>query len=541
MRPRIHRIEPGSLQLRFSSEKEISLEEVRFLYDPELGELRSLRGRSPVQAVTTSSFQWSPAVKALCVLLLRVVEHGLRRGAARPLPGLSGEGGSLASSLDYALSKNPSWLADMFGHDRAGEPYARALILRTNPERKRPGPVELHLDERVLDLARVTVMLDDLPVHDADEVKELWSMIEESRLFAMAGRAFGHAVPLPLRAITTQRALVNHPDVLDDGTPQNCFFHYITSRDEIELDYLQCVQRRVLNRKFSFLGPSASERWQAICNGSNPNYLRSLSLVEAHAADISEACSDSTNIIVVRPGSGVKEAIVAKAFNTRRKVAVFLVEISHSILRTALDTLREVPARKEVFVADYLDAGALATIRRHVSQVVPGPSTFLFLGNIVGSSMQSESFHRLRDAMKPGDTWALDVNLSANSGDLQTRLDSWIQSYDTPEFRAHTMGSLDMLGIDSTHGVMEAEYEQDRFLPFLQRVELFFRFSENLHRRLLGHDLLFCRGERILLSFFYQYTVPTFRDLLEANGFDIKYSQTDESHIYQVVCTKREL
>jgi uncharacterized SAM-dependent methyltransferase len=155
--------------------------------------------------------------------------------------------------------------------------------------------------------------------------------------------------------------------------------------------------------------------------------------------------------------------------------------------------------------------------------------------------MQSESFHRLRDAMKPGDTWALDVNLSANSGDLQTRLDSWIQSYDTPEFRAHTMGSLDMLGIDSTHGVMEAEYEQDRFLPFLQRVELFFRFSENLHRRLLGHDLLFCRGERILLSFFYQYTVPTFRDLLEANGFDIKYSQTDESHIYQVVCTKREL
>ena len=100
--------------------------------------------------------------------------------------------------------------------------------------------------------------------------------------------------------------------------------------------------------------------------------------------------------------------------------------------------------------------------------------------------MQSESFHRLRDAMKPGDTWALDVNLSSGNGDLQTRLDSWIQSYDTPEFRAQTLGSLDMLGIDLSHGVIEAEYRQDRFVTFLQRVELFFMFSENIHRRLLG-------------------------------------------------------
>jgi hypothetical protein len=57
MRSHTLRIAPGGIQLRFSPEKEISLEEVRFLYDPDLGEIRSLRGRSSVQAVNVSSFQ----------------------------------------------------------------------------------------------------------------------------------------------------------------------------------------------------------------------------------------------------------------------------------------------------------------------------------------------------------------------------------------------------------------------------------------------------------------------------------------------------
>jgi hypothetical protein len=70
---------------------------------------------------------------------------------------IQGEGGSLAASLDYALSKQPEWLTDLFGCDHEGVSYARRLILRTNPERKRPGPVVLALNFVYLPISSIEV------------------------------------------------------------------------------------------------------------------------------------------------------------------------------------------------------------------------------------------------------------------------------------------------------------------------------------------------------------------------------------------------
>ncbi len=93
-----------------------------------------VRGKAAVTADEMGSFQWTSGVRALCCVFLRFVtsEQDQRFGYC-----LQGGRGSLASSLDYALSKSPAWLLEMFGTGPQGSPYARRLFRILNPNRKR--------------------------------------------------------------------------------------------------------------------------------------------------------------------------------------------------------------------------------------------------------------------------------------------------------------------------------------------------------------------------------------------------------------------
>lgn len=105
------------------------------------------------------SFTWSSAVRALCILLVKTSPQ--IRGLNNQEASISGEAGSLAASLDYALSKQPRWLTEMFGIRGNGIPNIRYLIHRSNSGRKKPGPVQLHIrsDAKI----RTVVLINDLP------------------------------------------------------------------------------------------------------------------------------------------------------------------------------------------------------------------------------------------------------------------------------------------------------------------------------------------------------------------------------------------
>ena len=111
---------------------------------------RSVRGKTGGPFRSAGSFQWTSAVKALALLIIKT--------KATPLEALlRGDANSLAASLDYAISKQPVWLTDMFGCDQQGISFARRLILRTNPERKRPGPVTLGINQMYIAPEAITV------------------------------------------------------------------------------------------------------------------------------------------------------------------------------------------------------------------------------------------------------------------------------------------------------------------------------------------------------------------------------------------------
>lgn len=125
----------------------LQLATTTFIKDSVLQSVRGSRGKGR----ETGAFRWTKAVKALTVLCC---------GSSLNQSGhfvLRGEGHSLASSIDYATSRAPLWLTEMFGFYPNGIPVAKLLIQRQNPERKTGGDVIVRLNQHILKPADITV------------------------------------------------------------------------------------------------------------------------------------------------------------------------------------------------------------------------------------------------------------------------------------------------------------------------------------------------------------------------------------------------
>lgn len=133
----------AKIVLEFSSKKNLTLSTVSFSHNLLQEEHLSFRGKGVNILQGNHSFQWTPAVRAMSLLFLWTKGQYVNPFLRSPLylSTLSGGKGSFAASLDYALSKKPSWLLDMFGLDAQGDSIAPRLFIRGNPERKRGGGV----------------------------------------------------------------------------------------------------------------------------------------------------------------------------------------------------------------------------------------------------------------------------------------------------------------------------------------------------------------------------------------------------------------
>ncbi len=155
------------LRLSFASSNKPELLMVEYL--ASTGEKRSsVRGKSGSITSDYNSFQWTSAVKALACLGLRANILGVSRAS------ILGDAKSLASALDYAISKPPVWLIEMFGLDMHGEPFAKRLFKRINPERKRVGPVTINLNPRQFDDTSIEIWYGGSEVKEVNQVKALY-------------------------------------------------------------------------------------------------------------------------------------------------------------------------------------------------------------------------------------------------------------------------------------------------------------------------------------------------------------------------------
>jgi hypothetical protein len=136
-----------------------------------------VRGKTAGAIRGAGSFQWTSAVQALSVLLLKTAIFP-NDEPGQPTAILSGFGGSLASTLDYALSKQPIWTVEMLGVDGCGNSYLRRLILRTNPERKYPGPVIVTVNPRAVSSQAIEIWWDGRRLDTLEKKMRLASLLE---------------------------------------------------------------------------------------------------------------------------------------------------------------------------------------------------------------------------------------------------------------------------------------------------------------------------------------------------------------------------
>lgn len=167
----------------------------------------SVRGNTGEIHGTCGSFHWSQGVRALCLLLL----SASRAGASGEQASLSGYAGSVASSLDYALGKQPNWLLDMFGVDQRGTALARRLIRRSNPERRRPGPVTLTLNSHFLSSEKIVAYLGTQQLQGPAELTAALQAIDPE---------YDATAALEKQEQSTAQVLVDHT-AKHDGTASN--------------------------------------------------------------------------------------------------------------------------------------------------------------------------------------------------------------------------------------------------------------------------------------------------------------------------------
>lgn len=168
------------MSLWFASGPQIEL--IRTNYrNPTLSEpVTAVRGKTSGAYSTEVTFQWTSAVQALSTLLLKAAaRQKLKIKIKTPL--LEGGKGSMASSLDASLYKQTAWL-DLFGSIIRGDSVSKRVFLRTNPGRRRFGPVLISLNERLLPANAIKIFVDSRPVTEgralqsyAHSIENIWN------------------------------------------------------------------------------------------------------------------------------------------------------------------------------------------------------------------------------------------------------------------------------------------------------------------------------------------------------------------------------
>jgi len=139
----------------------------------------AVRGKSPGGYPTEYSFQWSPGVQALSILILKNASSAVLR-TTNMTNALVGRTGSPAVALDNALYKQPAWLIDMFGSDSRGSPLISRILKRSNPGMKRPEPTIVAIRSEVLVPSGISIFMDDHRINDENLLSQMAEIIQST-------------------------------------------------------------------------------------------------------------------------------------------------------------------------------------------------------------------------------------------------------------------------------------------------------------------------------------------------------------------------
>ncbi len=506
------------LKLYFLDGEGPELDQTEFFH-PAYGEklvARRGRGKDPGDS---RPFAWGPGTRAVSLLALRHKNRVI--GSEEPFHAgvLCGGKGSLAASLDYAISKEPNWIVDMFGLSEPGRSIAKSVFVRVNPERKRPGPVIVRIDSDEVNPENVEIFRNGTRVVAPEELREMAEQIEK------AAREPGDSTNLetsPKEVSTAQTA-----------------WQYHVSAHQLQREYLDCLENRVLDRKFAFVGRKASEAWLELCKEPSFRfYGDSLAILEGWKGRVTGYLPESVNYLAIRPGTGVKEAMMMDEISKFSRAGYFLLDTSEQILRTSIAQVEPRHTVKKVFVADYSQTYVLQSIIDSLRASESRHMYLSFLGNTLGTIPPGKSLELLRSVLEPGDLGHVEIYLRKGPTlEAERELETpSLSRYSSTPAQKQLLAGLADVGITSEDGIFENEYEPDSLFPETCRLDSYFRFTRNKQVTFLGTDLFFLKGERILLSYIYFHSLPTYLERLRGYGLKVLEYSDGSAQVADILC-----
>ncbi|MCB0354058.1 MAG: hypothetical protein KDD64_11050 [Bdellovibrionales bacterium] len=264
----------AEISLYFSSQPAIELQRVHFQSRLNDRERVSLRGKSVGGHQGDATFQWTNAVKAVALLFVRAKAHLRENSGAHLGKDFSG----CASSLDHALGKPPGWLVDMFGSDSVGRAMVHRFVLRSNPERKRTGEVAISLNESAVEIGKIHLFLDGVPLIEGD-------------VLAAFAELLGEELNPPL------------PEVSSEGIIEVLLKRRLEREMKLRLATSEGLSHQGVHK--TILRLRSGERFQILADGNVLSFLESnLGLSRSEQLGISSLAHD-----VLREGKAISVAL----------------------------------------------------------------------------------------------------------------------------------------------------------------------------------------------------------------------------------------
>jgi dimethylhistidine N-methyltransferase len=249
------------------------------------------------------------------------------------------------------------------------------------------------------------------------------------------------------------------------------------------------------------------------------------SILERNAADIVSAAGANVKLVELGAGSASKTCILIAALLRRQmRLEYFPLDVSPAALEEAQRQLRR--EFKNLFVRPLVsDYTADISVIRGIS----GRKLVLYIGSSIGNFEPDEAeslLHQLRRSLAVGDALLLGTDMRKSESVLLAAYDD-AQGV-TAAFNRNVLARINRelggaFNLDLFRHVAVWNPEQSRIEMHLES-----RCAQTAAIKALGVTLRFAPGERIHTENSYKYTPGMIASLLEAGGFTLEHTWSDE-------------
>jgi uncharacterized SAM-dependent methyltransferase len=291
-------------------------------------------------------------------------------------------------------------------------------------------------------------------------------------------------------------------------------------------EFLEALDRRDLPEKFFYWFPTSVRAWINLCSdGAYRNYVRSHTLIEAHAAEVaSHLSAGAISVISLGAGQGTKDLLVLDRLRASARNPHYVpVDASQSLLELACSAALDADVPCVGIKADMSDARHLDAIRELAP---PAPRLLMLLGNTLGAFDPMQMARELKRLLDPQDHLLIDGELFSDAGTLA--------GYDNPLNRQFAFGPLRGVGlVEPQDGVLRFETFEVPGRPGLYRVSKHFVPARDLTLSVAGETVRWAPGERVEMNWSGKYSREAFLALLADAGLATvaQYDSADERYV----------